>query len=250
MVRYRVKTALCAHPASVTSPSAKPKNEILPDCPKKLGAESGNAFRVRKSSDWTTESMGRPRKENPEKLPIRMYKRHGGYYYCDNSNKWRFLGRDIDAAIPARESILRQEMLNAGGGAVRAKGGNNLDTASTIHVARRLFNQAKSGSAERRLEFSISRQDVLDLFESSNGICSLSGLPFSFDRPSGARYALYAPSVDRIDSKVGYVAGNIRIVCSVVNLMKQELPEDVFVGVAIAIASVDRKVKAAFKSPS
>lgn len=32
-------------------------------------------------------------------------------------------------------------------------------------------------------------------------------------------------SIDRIDSSVGYVRGNVQFVCDVVNRMKQDLPE-------------------------
>lgn len=32
-------------------------------------------------------------------------------------------------------------------------------------------------------------------------------------------------SIDRIDSTVGYVRGNVQFVCDVVNRMKQDLPQ-------------------------
>lgn len=35
-------------------------------------------------------------------------------------------------------------------------------------------------------------------------------------------------SIDRIDSSVGYVRGNVQFVCDVVNRMKQDLPQNEF----------------------
>jgi len=32
-------------------------------------------------------------------------------------------------------------------------------------------------------------------------------------------------SIDRIDSSIGYVRGNVQFVCDVVNRMKQDLPQ-------------------------
>lgn len=33
-------------------------------------------------------------------------------------------------------------------------------------------------------------------------------------------------SIDRIDSAVGYIRGNVQFVCDVVNRMKQDLPQE------------------------
>ena len=54
------------------------------------------------------------------------------------------------------------------------------------------------------------------------GRCKLSGEKFVYKQGKGKRN-LYAPSIDRIDSRKGYVPGNIMFVCWAVNGMKQDL---------------------------
>lgn len=39
----------------------------------------------------------------------------------------------------------------------------------------------------------------------------------------------FRPSLDRIDSRLGYVTGNVQFVCSVVNVMKNKLEEPEFI---------------------
>jgi len=45
--------------------------------------------------------------------------------------------------------------------------------------------------------------------------CAVSGQPFTLEPLNGKRP--YAPSIDRINSAIGYVPGNTRIVCVAVN---------------------------------
>ena len=56
---------------------------------------------------------------------------------------------------------------------------------------------------------------VLEILKQQNELCAISGLPMAhiFGSP-------YSISIDRIDSKFGYVRGNIQLVCKWVNLAK------------------------------
>ena len=55
-----------------------------------------------------------------------------------------------------------------------------------------------------------------------DGVCSLTNLPISFD-------GTYKPSIDRIDSKKGYIPENIQWVYSKINLMKYNLSNKRFI---------------------
>lgn len=59
-------------------------------------------------------------------------------------------------------------------------------------------------------------QDYLaDLYVEQNGQCAISKLPLCL-----IRNKIDSLSIDRIDSSIGYVAGNIQLVCKWVNLAK------------------------------
>ena len=56
------------------------------------------------------------------------------------------------------------------------------------------------------------------------GRCKLSGQKFVYKQGKGkGNKNLYAPSIDRIDSRKGYVPGNIMFVCWQVNCAKQDM---------------------------
>lgn len=75
----------------------------------------------------------------------------------------------------------------------------------------------------RSKEFSLVDQDLLDLWEKQQGLCAYTKLPLF-----AAANQLNTVSLDRIDSSIGYVVGNIQLVCAAINKMKQEYPEEVF----------------------
>lgn len=90
--------------------------------------------------------------------------------------------------------------------------------------------------AERRnLTFSITKEYVWDLFLKQSRCCALSGLPLTFGR-------VYFPhettaSLDRIDSTVGYIEGNVQWVHKDVNKIKRDLPQDRFLELCRIISS-------------
>jgi len=68
-----------------------------------------------------------------------------------------------------------------------------------------------------------------------NGVCAVTGIPFSNDVPEGAKWAPFSMSVDRIDSKQGYHYENCRIVCLLVNLAMNNWGASAMVRVAKAM---------------
>ncbi len=58
-------------------------------------------------------------------------------------------------------------------------------------------------------------------------VCSVTGLLLSLDYDGESKNNPWAPLVDRIDSRVGYILGNVRVVCCAFNLARNEWPDDV-----------------------
>ncbi len=69
-----------------------------------------------------------------------------------------------------------------------------------------------------------------------NYLCAISGIPFEA-KPSRKRINPYRPSIDRIDSSVGYLRTNVRIVLAAVNLGMSDFGEQVYREICDAVAS-------------
>lgn len=97
-------------------------------------------------------------------------------------------------------------------------------------LAERMFARAKKGAKRRGLAFTISLDEVRYLIAASDGHCALTGMPFDHNADG---FKPFVPSIDRIDSNAGYVAGNCRIVCLAVNIAMSNWGEEVLEKLAI-----------------
>lgn len=68
---------------------------------------------------------------------------------------------------------------------------------------------------------------VFSIYHKQGGLCALSGRQMTFI--CGQGYQVTNISIDRIDSSIGYVEGNIQLVCRAVNVMKSVFTQDDFV---------------------
>jgi len=94
--------------------------------------------------------------------------------------------------------------------------------------ATKFYARAKREAERREIEFALTFDHLLGLLEQSNGKCMLTGVPFSEEKPQGSHAACFRPSLDRINSKIGYMEGNCRIVCLAANIALGEWGEEVF----------------------
>jgi hypothetical protein len=105
------------------------------------------------------------------------------------------------------------------------------------HYMRALWRAAKTRARQKNIPFSITHDNLAAMVQVQGYACALTSIPFDFDR-TGRREKLrrkpFRPSVDRIEPSLGYVAGNVRVVCAAVNMALNEWGEDVLEIVAIA----------------
>jgi hypothetical protein len=82
----------------------------------------------------------------------------------------------------------------------------------------------KKGALRRGFEFDITIEYAWDLFLEQDRKCALSGQDIGFNIKTGSLskygYQKNTASLDRIDSKKGYVKGNIQIISYLANTMK------------------------------
>ncbi len=86
-----------------------------------------------------------------------------------------------------------------------------------------LFKGVKDrcGKYNEELDFDIDFIEKLLL----NGKCAITNLEFDFKTKGDGRKNPFAPSIDRIDCKIGYIKKNVRLVLWQINLMKGELSD-------------------------
>lgn len=85
------------------------------------------------------------------------------------------------------------------------------------HLKRRRADDPK------KYEWEITHQTILDLYYLQGGKCALTGLHLTYERD---RYGgQFNASIDRINSKLGYLPDNVRLVCKAVNIFRGKLTD-------------------------
>jgi len=85
---------------------------------------------------------------------------------------------------------------------------------------KKLLSHLKSSAKKRNIEFSLTLSDLYDL--SFPLTCPILNIPIVY----GAKgYNQFSPSIDRIDSDMGYVAENIQVMSFKANRAKNNLTE-------------------------
>jgi len=74
------------------------------------------------------------------------------------------------------------------------------------------------------LNSNLTKDDLINLFKKQEGKCAISGIEMTYTTGKGTGIIPDNVSVDRIDSSKGYSKDNVQLVCSIVNIMKSNLP--------------------------
>jgi len=93
--------------------------------------------------------------------------------------------------------------------------------------------KTKGGYIDRFMERIRSRNPDTDitrayLLSIYNDSCAVSKIPFEYTKNYIAYHNALAPSIDRIDSQKGYYIGNVQIILSCINRMKNDMPNEEF----------------------
>lgn len=82
---------------------------------------------------------------------------------------------------------------------------------------------AKDRSKKKKIEFNISEDFLYKLWENQNGLCYYSNIELSLKVKD-----LHSVSIDRKNSKIGYVEDNVVLCSSIINSMKNNLEIEEF----------------------
>lgn len=121
--------------------------------------------------------------------------------------------------------------------------------AVPLSELRGLLRNATKNGRTRGLAVEIDLDHMRELSDRARGRCELSGIKFEYGCApelrgrAGRRRRLWAPSLDRIDSGLGYVVGNVRLVCFAVNAARQEFGDEVLLKIAHALVNIQSSAK-------
>lgn len=91
----------------------------------------------------------------------------------------------------------------------------------------KLLGMAKHRANKQNIPFDITIDDLIYLWDKNNGCCELTKTPFNLRPPSNGNSCNWdAPSVDKIKPSLGYVRGNIRLICYQVNMSLGEYGQE------------------------
>lgn len=108
---------------------------------------------------------------------------------------------------------------------------NNAHKGYYKNVLRKSFaHKYESNALVRRIDWNVSFDYLAELLIEQDFKCALTGWDIH------AMEVNSPASLDRIDSSIGYVEGNLQWVTSKVNMMKQQYSQDDFINVCIAVA--------------
>lgn len=95
------------------------------------------------------------------------------------------------------------------------------------------FHKFRISAETRGIQFSISVEDIWNIYVNQDFRCALTGWPVGWSDVG----AIHTASIDRIDSSLGYVLGNIQIVHKDGNMAKQQFTQDYFLELCAAVAT-------------
>ncbi len=103
-------------------------------------------------------------------------------------------------------------------------------------ISRTLFGCIQRAAKVRNLLFNITPEYLNDIFVRQNGRCALSGLQLDILGTRRNKHTQYTASLDRIDSSVGYIEGNVQWVHKDINMMKQSFSQESFIQLCCRVA--------------
>jgi hypothetical protein len=135
-----------------------------------------------------------------------------GYFYrckeCENKRKKEFYYSGYNKIMSEKQPSRREYTKTYF---------NNMD------IFKLRFRTAKQRARKSGLEFNITLEHILSLYEKQNRICYISGVELSLEKHSPRTVSL-----DRIDSSKGYVIGNVVLCTDFINRSKSDYTIDEF----------------------
>jgi len=99
----------------------------------------------------------------------------------------------------------------------------------TKNISGACISQYRKGANKRGLSFEVTAEYLQSLYENQRGLCNMTGMPISLERGRYNERNTNTASLDRIDSSVGYIEGNVQWVHKHINQIKWHFDKDYFI---------------------
>lgn len=117
-------------------------------------------------------------------------------------------------------------------------GQNNPNYAGVEDLSGAFFGYLKSAANYRKIEFNLSKEFLWNLYLLQNKKCALSGENLYF--PKGSVFNTGNISLDRIDSKKGYIENNVQWILKDINIMKNVYSNFYFIEISKKIVEFQK----------
>lgn len=95
----------------------------------------------------------------------------------------------------------------------------------------------------RGKEYNLSLEYMKNIYNEQKGLCYYTGKEMTFPLSGTGKVIFTSMSIDRKDSKIGYIKGNVVLCCWLVNRMKNDCSDIEFIELAHLIADKFPKIK-------
>ena len=157
--------------------------------------------------------------------------------------EWRFIERKSKTAKGRKYTYRTVECRKCARERTKKYNSNNPDNQDNYRFSYdgclvRVIAQARIRSKRKSLPFNIDVDWLKKALLKQENKCFYSGLEFDFSRPeSEGKNRFYIPSIDQKIPGLGYSVENSVVVCSVVNMMKNELHLNDFINICHRIVA-------------
>jgi len=100
------------------------------------------------------------------------------------------------------------------------------------------WQQARKGAVKRKIDFTITADDLIAMWNSQNGKCALSNMPMTLSHGTHILQNPTKMSIDRIDSTIGYHKDNIQLITWQLNCGKSVWSNEQLIELCKAVAAL------------
>lgn len=108
------------------------------------------------------------------------------------------------------------------------------------NISATYFKSCKANALKKDREFTITKEDIWNLFLKQNGKCALSGLDLKIER-NYKKMSTMTASLDRINSDGGYTINNVQWIHKHINRMKSDFDSKYFIDMCKLITNNNNK---------
>lgn len=95
-------------------------------------------------------------------------------------------------------------------------------------VLQRLLKTCENKKISKKLGFDLDFEYIKNMYENNNRRCAVTNIEFDLSVDKRFFRRPFAPTIDRINSKIGYIKKNVRLVCNAANFALNEFGDEIF----------------------